>query len=152
MYMDKQSQDNVRDCYLKDIFHKSQRRPAITASNQVWICDNTRSINLLIKTLWSLMFLDLWMICYLTCFDKWEMTLTWCPLTLIFFFPSSWTWTALRRSCISQLKESQRELTPSTCKGLALLRSSWPSGLPTAQMFRYYTHWSSHSHICKTPY
>lgn len=78
-----------------------------------------------------------------------EITVTWHPV--IFSFLSSWTWTALQPSCISQRRESQRELIHLTCKESDLLQNSWLSGLRTAQTFRYYIQKYSHSNIqiCK---
>lgn len=49
-------------------------------------------------------------------------------LTHLFPSVSSWTWTALRPLCISQLRASQRGPTPLTCKGLALLPNNWLNG------------------------
>lgn len=63
-------------------------------------------------------------------------------------FSSSWTWTALQPSCTSQLRENQRGLIRLTCKGLALLQNSWPSGLQTAQTSRYDIHRYPPSHTC----
>lgn len=63
-------------------------------------------------------------------------------------FSSSWTWTALQPSCTSQLRENQRGLIRLTCKGLALLQNSWPSGLQTAQTSRYDIHRYPPSHMC----
>lgn len=58
--------------------------------------------------------------------------------TTLSLFLSSWTWTVLQLSCIFRLRGNPRGLIRLTCKELASLQSSWPSGLQTAQMSRYF--------------